>query len=145
MFYGLREIFERFLEKTEDSFKKSNKGLEDPKILIRYWGIPAYLFFFFIVRQLIFAIDFFAVDLILSSFVIVYCSWHIFALIKCKPKKVKLTKEEKEELKKNRAKRLSKSFVKKLLLQESISRWDPISITIAADVYFILLFLERVI
>jgi hypothetical protein len=145
MFYGLKEIFEKLLEKAEDSFKRSNKGLEDTKILIRYWGIPVYLFFFFVVRELIFAIDFFAVGLILSSFVIMYCAWHIFALIKCKPKKVKLTKEQKLELKKDRAKRLSKSFVKKLLLQESISKWDPISITIAVDVYFILLFVERVI
>ena len=39
-----KEIF----DKIENSFKLANKGEEDLKILIRWWGIGAYIFFYFI-------------------------------------------------------------------------------------------------
>ena len=66
-------------------------------------------------------------------------------MFKCKPKKPKLTKEERVALKKERRKNLSKSFARKLLLQESISKWDPVTITIVLDLYFVLLFLGNII
>ncbi len=143
--FDIKEVLKEFLSKAENSFKEASKGREDLKILIRYWGIPAYIFFYFIVTRIIDSVDLFVVDLIFSSIAVIYFSWHVYAMFKCKPKKPKLTKEEKEELKKERAKRLSRSFTRKLLLQESVSKWDPVTITIILDLYFVLLFLGNII
>jgi hypothetical protein len=144
MFLGFdyKEFFQNLFEKVEDSFKKSTRGEEDLKILIRYWGIAAYLFFYFIVKKLMDSTNLKFLDVIIAAFSIVYFSWHIYAMYKCKPKKTKLTKEEKNKMKKDRVKRLSRSFTRKLLLQESVSKWDPVTITIVADLFFVLTFLS---
>ena len=143
MFLGfdLKEFLQNFFEKAEDSFRKSIKGKEDIKVVIRYWGIPAYIFFFFFVKWLIERVDVQVLDVLLAALSVAYFSWHIYAVYKCKPKKEKLTKEQREELKKNRVKNLSSSFVRKLLLQESLSKWDPVTITIVVDLFFVITFL----
>ncbi len=143
--FDIKELFRQYLLKAEDSFKRSLKGQEDTKILIRYWGIPAYIFFYFVIDWLINVTNIFIIDLVFSSLAVIFFAWHIYAMFKCKPKKKKLTKEEKEELRKDRAKRLSKSFIRKLTLQESISKWDPITVTIVLDFYFVFLFLSYIV
>jgi hypothetical protein len=144
MFLGFdfKEFFQQFFEKAEGSFKGSIKGEEDIKIVIRYWGIAAYIFFYFVIKYIVDNVDFVIIDVVLASFAIVYFSGHIYAVIKCKPKKEKISKAQRQKMKKDKMKRLSKSFTRKLLLQESISKWDPITVTIVADVFFIVTFLD---
>lgn len=144
-FDDIKELLKSFIAKAELSFKKACRGKEEIKILIRYWAIPSYIFFFFGIDSLVVSINFLVIDLVLSSFAVIFFSWHMFAMIKCKPKKKKLTTEEKKELKKNKRKNLSKSVMKKLLLQESITKWDPVTLTIVADFYFFILFLGNII
>ncbi len=143
MFLGFdfKESLQNFFEKAEDSFRKSLNGKEDIKVVIRYWGIAAYIFFFFVVKWLIDGLDVQILKFLLAALSVAYFSWHIYAVYKCKPKKEKLTKEQREELKKNRAKNLSTSFARKLLLQESLSKWDPVTITIVTDLFFVITFL----
>jgi hypothetical protein len=59
---------------------------------------------------------------------------------RCAPKKIPLTKEEKEKLKKGRTKR----FFRKLFLQESVGKWNPAVVTIAVDLYIIIYFFEYI-
>ncbi len=73
-------------------------------------------------------------DIIISVMSIIFFSWHIYVLKKCSPKKPKLTPEEKK-LKRIEARRnFARSFMRKLLLRESITKWDPIFITMVIDV-----------
>lgn len=144
-YFDIKETLKEYFLTAERSFKKASRGQEEIKTLIRYWGIPAYLIFYFVINWIVNAVDLFVIDLLLSSIAVIYFSWHIFAMFKCKPKKPKLTKEERVALKKERRKNLSKSFARKLLLQESISKWDPVTITIVLDLYFVLLFLGNII
>lgn len=138
--FNFKEFIQNFLINAENSFKKSIKGEEDIKVVIRYWGISAYIIFYFGIKRIIDTLDIKVVDIVLAALSVAYFSWHIYAVYKCKPKKKELTKKEKDELKKNRARNLSTSFARKLFLQESISRWDPITITIVADLFFAITF-----
>jgi hypothetical protein len=123
-------------EKIENSFKASIKGEEDIKTLIRWWGFLGYFFFYFVANKIIKASDLIFIDVAVSSIATIYFSWHIFAMIKCSPKKPKLSKEEKRELRKKQLKEAPKAFMRKLLLKEPISRWNPITMTIAMDLLF---------
>ncbi len=129
------------LDKIENSFKLANKGEEDVKILIRWWGIGAYIFFYIVVRGTIKLIDVKFVDIILSSIAVIYFMWHIYAVKKCSPKKPKLTKEEKALNRQKYFSNLPKAFMRKLFLQEPISKWNPIMMTIVVDLLFLLQFL----
>ncbi len=129
------------LDKIEYSFKNSIKGQEDLKILIRWWGILAYAIFYLIINKIIVLNDIRFIDIILSSIGIIYFSWHIFALIKCSPKKPKLSKEEKARLRSEAWHNLPKSFMRKLLLKESFTKWNPVRMTIVVDLLFITHFL----
>ena len=143
MFLGFdfKELFQNFFEKAESSFKKSINGEEDIKILIRYWAIPSYIFFYFFIKLFIDKVDLAVINIFFASFAIAFYIWHLYAIYKCKPKKKKLTKEEREALKRDRSRTLSKSFTRKLFLQESISKWDPVTVTIVADIFFLITFL----
>ncbi len=132
------------LRKIEASFRASLKGQESQSTLIRWWGIPSYFIFYFVIKTLIFKIDIRFVDLMLSSIAMIYFLWHIFALIKCSPKKPKLTKEEQKILREERRRNLPRSFMRKLFLQEPISKWNPVAMSIAADLLFFATFLGYV-
>jgi hypothetical protein len=72
---------------------------------------------------------------------IIYFIWHIYALKKCSPKKVKLTKEEKEKLKIERRKELPRKIIKKVFLQESFAKVDLVMIVMVLDAFCIAHFL----
>lgn len=134
-----------YLRVIEQSFKASLKGEERLEIIIRWWGFIGYLVFYFIVNKLVQFNKIAVIDIFLSSLAIVYFSWHIFALKKCSPKKPKLTKEEKKALKIKNEGQFWKSFMRKLLLQESITKWNSVSVLIALDLLYIVIFLEYII
>ncbi len=128
------------LHKIEDSFKAAIHGTESLRTLIRWWGFISYATFF-IVDKLILAINSRLFDVAMSSVGLVYFVWHIFVMFRCKPKAPKLSKEEKQKLRAEKIHNMPKSFMRKLLLQESISKWNPFSMTIAVDLLFFTNFL----
>ncbi len=75
---------------------------------------------------------------IISIAISAYFIWHIFIIIKCRPKKELLSDEQIENLKKDRNKRI----IRKLLLKEPITKWNPAAVCIAIDLYVIVHFLE---
>lgn len=133
------------LHKIDASFRACLKGQEDIKVVIRWWGLLAYAFFYLIVDTVILKVDSKFVDLLLSWIGIVYFIWHIYAVIKCSPKKPKLTKEEKKKIREEKWKNAPRSIMRKLLLQESISKWNPVTMCIATDLLFFTNFLGYVI
>jgi hypothetical protein len=134
-----------YLKVAEQSFKASIRGEEKLSVIIRWWGIIGYLVFYFIVNKLIQFNKITVIDIFLSSLAIVYFSWHIFALKRCSPKKPKLTKEEKKLIKLKNEGQFWKSFMRKLLLQEPITKWNTVSVLIALDLLYIVIFLEYII
>lgn len=121
------------LHKIDVSFRAATKGQEDIKIVIRWWGILSYVIFFVIVDTLILKVNSRFFDLMLSWIGMIYFVWHIYALIKCKPKQPKLSKEEKQKIRQEKLRNAPRSFMRKLLLQEPVSKWNPVSMAIAAD------------
>jgi len=137
----MSEIF----SKIDASFKAAIKGEESTSILIRWWGIIAYVVTFFVIDRIVMKVDNRAVDVAFSSLVVIYFVWHIFVLKKCSPKKPKLSKEEKAYLKQQARKDLGKKILRKLLLQESLTKWEPVTVTIVIDIIFITQFLGYII
>jgi hypothetical protein len=135
----------KFLEKAELSFKKSLSGEESIDNLIWFWGAIGYFFAYFIAEKLIRAIDVRLIEIIISVVMVGYFSWHIYALRKCSPKKPKLTKEEKKEIKKEQKKDAGKKFIKKLMLQEPITKSNPAFIASVVDIFAIASFLDYII
>ncbi len=127
--------------RVEASFKAAMRGEESTSVLIKKWGIPAFLISFFVVDKMVMTFDQKAVDVSISSLATLYFVWHIYVLRKCSPKKPKLTKEEKAILKLQARKDLGRKILRKLLLQEPISDWNPVKVTIILDVLFIAQFL----
>lgn len=123
-----------FLGKIETSFKNATKGKETTRNLIWKWGLTGYLIAYFIINKLIEMSDLHIVKVGISLLAVIYFIWHIFALKKCSPKKIKLTKAEKKLIKFKNKQGRGKRMLRKFLLQESISKWDPILVTIAIDV-----------
>lgn len=124
----------------KNSFILTKSGKEDVEIVIWLWGGIAYLLATFF-SKLILWNKYFIIDCLISLLVIAYFFCHIIALRRCAPKKPTLTKEEKEILKKERTKR----FLRKLFLQEPISKWDPVMVAIVIDLFVIVTFLEYII
>ncbi len=135
-------FLKNYLKRIDFSFKQIMKGEEDLKIVMWWWGGIAYVFTYFILRKVLKISENEILDLAISSFVIAYFIWHIYALKKCSPQKPKLTKEQKEILKKERMKRISKSFLKKIMLQEPISKWNSANVLIALNLLYIIIFFE---
>ena len=129
----------------ENSFTQATKGTESLNNVIRYWGIIAYLVTYFIVNKAVIAIDIHFIEVSISVLTIVYFSWHIFAIRKCSPKKVKLSKEEKKRKKIENKHNRAKSIMKKLLLQESISKWNSVKMAIVMDLFCIATFMDKII
>ena len=130
---------ENSLNKIRISFIKSTKGLESFSVIIWYWGALVYFLAYFVFNKVLgkFNLSFFVYPI--SIFFIIYFIWHIYATIKCAPKRPKLTKEEKEKLKIQHG-GASKVFLRKLFLQESITEINSRNILIAIDIFLILHF-----
>lgn len=127
------------LNKIENSFMLSSKGQESMQIVMWYWGGIAY-FAAYILNKMIIKIDSRIFDVTASLLVTVYFCWHIFILVKCSPKKPKLSPEEKQRIKLERKKDRTRRFMRKLLLQEPITKWNPTLICGAIDLCFITTF-----
>ncbi len=132
------------LHKIDVSFRAATKGDEDIKIVIRWWGLFSYLIAYFVFDFLILKIDYRFVDLILAWIMVIYYIWHIYVVFKCKPTKPKISKEEKKRIREEKWRNAPRSFMRKLLLQEPISKWNPITMTVAADVLMFVNFLGYV-
>lgn len=124
----------KILDKIKASFKRSTKGEETFSHVVWWWGVIGYLITVFIAKKLILAIDVRFIDVFISLIVVIYFSWHIYAVKKCAPKKEKLTDEEKKKLKEDRGSRIGKKVVRKLLAQEAMTKWNPVLMVIAIDV-----------
>lgn len=133
------------ISKIEDSFTRAMKGEESVNIVIWWWGIIAYLFAYFVLDKTIKAVDIRAIDILISLLATIYFCWHFYILRKCRPKQPKLSKEEKKIQKMKNRKEFGKKFLRKLFLQESITKWDPILITLVIDVFCIAHFFGYVI
>ncbi len=132
------------LNKVETSFKASLKGEETIHNLIWWWGFIGYFVFYVIVDKIIKMVDIRMVDVALSSVGMIYFVWHIYVMKKCSPKKPKISKEEKKRLRAEAWHNAPGAFWRKLTLQESISKWNPIAMTIAMDLLFFVQFLGYV-
>jgi hypothetical protein len=122
-----------FLDKVSFSFAKATHGEESVSRMIWWWGALGYLIAFFIANKLVREINIRSVDIVISVMVMLYFAWHMYAIKKCAPKKPKLTPEEKKKLKTERRNNLGKSVARKLLLQEPLTKWDPVSIVMMID------------
>lgn len=136
----MQEIF----TKIDASFKRAMKGEEHINVVIYWWGVIGYLVAFFIASKAIRAINYRSVDIIISLLMVVYFGWHFYVTRKNAPKKPKLTKEEEERIKLERRKDFGRRFMRKLFLQEPISKWDPVFVTLVIDVFCIATFLDYV-
>lgn len=133
-----------FLDKIEFSFKACLKGEENLKFVIYYWGCIAWLFSFFVVDRIIKINPSQLFDTVVSIIVILYFICHIYILKKCSPKKPKLTKEEKQRLKEEARKDLAKKFMRKLFLQESVTKWNSVTVAMVLDAFFVAHFLNYI-
>ena len=133
-----------FLEKIKTSFFKAIKGEEQINVIVYWWGYIAYLFAFFVADKLVKINSLHSVDIIISATMVIYFSVHLYALKKCAPKKPKLSKEEKLKLREDSRKDFNKRLVRKLLLQESIKKWNPIFVTMVIDAFCMAHFLGYV-
>lgn len=131
------------LSKIENSFKAALRGEENINVLIYYWAMIAYLVAF-LLNKLLKLVNVYFFSAAISVSLIFYFIGHIYVLKKCSPKKPKLTKEEKQKLREERRKELPKKIMRKLLLQESITKWDPIFVTMVVDAFCIAHFLDLI-
>lgn len=130
--------------KVEASFKAALRGEESTSALIYWWGISAYVVAF-IANKIIRASHIYLFGAVVSAVLICYFVWHIYVLKKCSPKKPKLTKEEKQKLRAERRKEFPRKLMRKILLQESFTKWDPIFVTMVIDAYCVAQFLDYII
>lgn len=137
----MKEIF----AKIEASFKRAMNGEERLETVIWWWGVLGYLVAYFIVDKIVKVSDLRSIDIIVSILTVIYFSWHIYVLRKCAPKKPQLSKEEKERIRLEQRRLRWKKFLRKLFLQEPISKWDPVVVTMVTDVFVIACFLDYVV
>ncbi len=132
------------LNKIEASFKAAMRGEETIHNLIWYWGAIAYVTSYLINRLAIGGGHYRFFDITISVLICVYFVWHIYVLKKCSPKKPKLTKEEKRNLRILARKDFGKRFIRKLFLQEPLSEWNPVFVTVVIDVFSIANFINYI-
>ena len=132
------------LNKIESSFKLALKGQESPSTLIRNWGVIAYLIAYFVVNKIIRVNQYRFIVVTLAMVMVCYFIWHIYVLVKCSPKKPKLSKEEKAKIREEGRKDYTKSFMRKLFLQEPVTEWNPLFITIVIDTFCVAHFLNYI-
>ena len=121
----------------EDSFKRIMRGEEGLNVVIWSWGLFAYVISFFIFDHFVRVVDYRSFDIFISFAAVVYFCWHIYALVKCTPKKPKLTDEEKKQLKLKAKMERGKKFLRKLFLQEPLTKTNPSVVCGAVDLFFI--------
>ena len=138
MFIVIKSM-KNFLNKIKKSFINSSKGLENFSVITWGWGALSYIVSYFIFNKLIYLINSKFFDYSLAILLIIYFIWHFYVAIKCYPKAPKLTKEEKEKLKLERG-GASKSFMRKLFLQEPITKMNTRNMLCAIDILAILHF-----
>ncbi len=133
----------QLLEKIENSFRASLRGEETIHNLIWKWGVPAYFVAFF-ASKIFNQGKFVILSYFISSILISYFIWHLYAVIKCRPRKPALTPEEKMQIRIQKRKDFSKRLLRKLLLQEPIFKWNNVVIISALDLLCIAQFLEQI-
>lgn len=137
-------FFSNFLPELFSNIKQSYhlawNGKENLKNVFYLWGGLAYIGAF-LANKLVRFNTITVIDWLICSIVIAYFVAHIIVVRRCTPKKPPLSKEEKEQRKKDRFKR----FYRKLFLQEPLTKWDSSKVVIAADIYVILYFFEYLI
>lgn len=121
----------------EDSFKRIMRGEELLSKVIWGWGLFGYVISFFILDYVVKAVNYRSIDILIAVAVVGYFSWHLYALVKCAPKKPKLTEEEKKQLKLKAKMERTKKFLRKLFLQEPLTKTNPVLVCGAVDLFFI--------
>ncbi len=105
-------------------------------ILIWIYGPAGYLSSYFIINNLMLAFKNMAPNIALLTIIIAYFSWHIYQLRKCSLIKQEILKKSQTTI--NTAPHsLARSFLRKLFLQESLTKSNPILVAILIDLYFI--------
>ena len=137
---AIKQFFNNYFPKIKHHFDLAQSGKEDLAIVLWIWGGAAYLASLFINKLVLFT-NLMLLKWFLSILVIAYFVWHIIIIRKCSPKKVPLSKEEKEQFKKDRFNR----FCRKLFLKEPITKWNPSLVATVIDIYVIVYFLEYLI
>lgn len=122
------------------SFILASKGKEKFDIVKWYWGFFSYLICFFIIYGILEKFSWKFIVSVISYGVIIYYIWHIYVTIKCAPKAIKLSKEEKE-IKRLKEGGFFRKLTRKLLLQESFSKLNPRNLLVAIDLFMILHFI----
>lgn len=135
-----QQFFLKYYEAIIASFKLATKGKESLSTLMWLWGLLAYILAHF-AEMTVIRIDSRITDIVISVLAIVYFSWHIYVLRKCSPKKPKLTKEEKKRIKLEKKRGRGKRLMRKMLLKEPFSEWNPVLICTVVDLYFVATFL----
>jgi hypothetical protein len=131
-----------FFNKIESSFKAAMRGEENLSNLIWKWGLISYLLSYFVIDRIIKINDIRFVDVIISLLMTVYFGWHIYVLRKCSPKKPKLSAEEKKLLRLEARRQFTKKLLRKLFLQEPITKWDPVFVATVIDLFSLAIFLN---
>lgn len=121
----------------EESFKRIMRGEEPLSKVIWSWGLFAYIISFFIFDHFVKVVDYRSFDIVISLLTVIYFSWHVYALVKCNPKKPKLSEEEKRQLKLKSKMERGKRILRKLFLQESLTQTNPAVVCAAVDFFFI--------
>ncbi|MDX2083455.1 MAG: hypothetical protein SFV53_05680 [Rickettsiales bacterium] len=134
----------RIFSKIETSFIAAIKGQESTDKLIYWWGVIGYVAAF-LINKIIKLAHLYLFGVIVSGVLIFYFIWHIYVLKKCSPRKPKLSKEEKQKLRQERRKELGKKLMRKLFLQESFTKWDPVFTSIIIDLFCIANFVDYII
>lgn len=129
--------------KIENSFNNATKGTEDFNIVIWYWGVIAYIFALLVENYLMGFSRLFVIKAVLSVLFIIYFSWHIYTIHKCKPKKEKLTKEQKMILKQKEKQERFKVLAQKILLQRPMTEWNAPLVLTVIDLYLISKFMSE--
>ncbi len=137
---AMKLFFEKHFPIIKRHFDLVHDGKEDLVIVLWVWGGAAYFASFFI-NKLVLFVNLILIKWSLSILVIAYFVWHIIIIRRCSPKKLPLSKEEQEQLKKDRFKR----FLRKLFLKEPFTKWNPAVIATVIDLYIIVYFLEYLI
>ncbi|GDX36692.1 hypothetical protein LBMAG18_12030 [Alphaproteobacteria bacterium] len=121
----------------EESFYKALSGQEKIKVIVFWWGIPAYLLSYLVFNNLVRWIDLRFIDNFIAFIVSLYFAWHIYVLHRCKPKNPKLTPDEKKQLEISEKKDRAKRVMRKFLLREPLFKWNQVTVFTAFDLLFI--------
>ena len=117
-------------------FSIDNTQEKSATILIWIYGPIGYLISYFIINNLMMMFKAIAPGAVLLVIIVTYFAWHIYQLRKCAIIKRALLEKTQKTIN-TPPHSLTRSFVRKLLLQESITKSDPILVAVLIDLYFI--------